>query len=439
MTPPTSGEPWVCPSCHSQNFGSRLTCLNCGAEKPHMRTVTPIQTPAEPAAKSEVTAPPVSSAPPPQTVMPQETGPDHAEVPLPTSQPQATSVYEPAPSPARFQLPPVEAPPAPEAKRTRGRNWLISGCIVIILFICLAVVLIWTQREWLMTNLVNAIFSSQSMDYVEPVEPFEELMTVEPAFPEDTSEAWEQQPVEEEPTAVIQPPTVTESTQVQIVPDVSYAGISFSHEPQLAWAVFPTTEAAFTELLLYAAPEHYLFDFDGYPNENESYILPEIRVYPAAEYMQINPDAGTQIESLRQALSQRPVLPKVPLPYLPVINAGQLITARIGFLDFQNGAGVRYLTQFGQDVYPINNADLLYTFQGLTSDSQYIVSASFPIQSMDLPANGSEVEYNYQEFSDSFLEYSFETIWLLEQATADTFIPDMEMLDDMLRTLLVRR
>jgi hypothetical protein len=33
----------------------------------------------------------------------------------------------------------------------------------------------------------------------------------------------------------------------------------------------------------------------------------------------------------------------------------------------------------------------------------------------------------------------FETTLLLEQATADTFIPDMDLLDEMLRTLLVSR
>jgi hypothetical protein len=224
---------------------------------------------------------------------------------------------------------------------------------------------------------------------------------------------------------------------MQEIPDVSYAGISFIYDPLLAWAIFPSTEEANTEFLLYAAPEHFLFDFDGYPNEEYSNILPEIRIFPAGEYAQINPDAGAQIDDLRKVMSERPVLPDTTLPYLPMINAGQLITARIGFLDFQNGAGVRYLTQFGQDVYPINNADLLYTFQGITADGQYIVSASFPIQSMDLPPSGSEVEYDYLEFSDTFNEYAFETTWSLEQVRAETFIPNMDLLDEMLSTLLV--
>ena len=144
-----------------------------------------------------------------------------------------------------------------------------------------------------------------------------------------------------------------------------------------------------------------------------------------------------QIEDLKQVLSTHSAQSGSPLPYLPVLNAGQLITARIEYLDFQNGTGVRYLTQFGQDVFPINNADLIYTFQGLTGDGLYQISATFPIQSTDLPSTGNETPYDYWEFSSAFPDYAAGISALLEEESSGSFSPTIDLLDAMLRSLLV--
>lgn len=438
MNSPTSGEPWVCPSCQSQNFGSRLTCLNCGAEKPDIIQVPPIQTSAESATRPEVSVPPVSTTPSHQSVTSRERVSIPEKVPQPVEKPQLSSTYESASSPARSDASyPGSISPEPKPRRNKALTCFLAGCGVLFLFLCFSTVGVYFARDWLLEQYPVAGQVQEILDYFLTTDSTEQAWEQEPVFPETTNEPIMVTPFVEEPTVVVQQPPTMDVMEIQEVPDVSYAGISFSYDPHLAWAVFPSTEEAYTEFLLYPAPEHILFDFDGYPNEENSNVLPEIRIFPAGEYAQINPDAGEQIEILRQALSERPIQPNPPLPYLPMINAGKLITARIGFLDFQNGSGIRYLTQIGQDVYPINNADLLYTFQGLTSDGLYLVSASFPIQSVELPANGDEVEYNYLEFTETFKEYASDTTWLLEQARAETFIPNMDLLDEMLSTLYV--
>ena len=46
--------------------------------------------------------------------------------------------------------------------------------------------------------------------------------------------------------------------------------------------------------------------------------------------------------------------------------------SQVQYLDFKNGTGVRYLTQFDQGILPINNYELVYTYQGLTSDGKIL-------------------------------------------------------------------
>ncbi|MEO8354588.1 MAG: hypothetical protein ABI621_01610 [Chloroflexota bacterium] len=39
-------------------------------------------------------------------------------------------------------------------------------------------------------------------------------------------------------------------------------------------------------------------------------------------------------------------------------------------INFQNGRGIRFLTQYAQYPAPINNHELFYHFQGLTNDGK---------------------------------------------------------------------
>ena len=60
---------------------------------------------------------------------------------------------------------------------------------------------------------------------------------------------------------------------------------------------------------------------------------------------------------------------------------------QVQYLDFKSGTGVRFLTQFNNGMAPVNNHDLIYTFQGLTSDGKYYIAAVLPVTHPDLPAN----------------------------------------------------
>ena len=63
---------------------------------------------------------------------------------------------------------------------------------------------------------------------------------------------------------------------------------------------------------------------------------------------------------------------------LPLMNAVQQMHTRVEYVQFKGGEGVSYLAQYAQGPVPVNNGELFYTFQGLTDDGEFYVSAILP-------------------------------------------------------------
>ncbi len=130
------------------------------------------------------------------------------------------------------------------------------------------------------------------------------------------------------------------------------------------------------------APEHLKFTLTGYQLQDK-FLEPQIFVYPANEYAQLNPNAADQIQKLKSILAGG-ALTYDAMPSW-VMNAGQLIAAKMQVVSFQNGRGVRFLTEYAQYPAPINNRELFYLFHGLTNDGKYYIVATLPVTSSVLP------------------------------------------------------
>jgi hypothetical protein len=131
-----------------------------------------------------------------------------------------------------------------------------------------------------------------------------------------------------------------------------------------------------------AGPEHISIELTGYSAVNENAALKNmILVYPVKEYMDANWGAAKSIPEL-QAILANPSLPITPSnsPSVPAYNAGQLITARTGIINFQNGSGLRQLTEYAQYSAPITKNGEIYQYTGLTSDGKYFIIVVLPIQ-----------------------------------------------------------
>ena len=245
--------------------------------------------------------------------------------------------------------------------------------------------------------------------------------------------------VPQEDTTVPTAPQIPEAT----VSGTSYGGVSFSVDPLLANNVTPRTVPANTPPQDNAPwdaanPEYIQFKLSGYPLTGTDFE-PILEVYPVMEYENVNAAAIEKIDSLRQFLKDKPTNPE-NIPFLPTLNAGQMLHAGVAYLNFKNGSGVRYLTQYGQSFLPINNKSMFYTFQGITNDDMYYVSAIFPLSHPDLPADGSQVPSgDYQTFADNFPKYILEMETTLSNANVLDFTPNLATLDALIQSLEVQK
>jgi hypothetical protein len=178
-------------------------------------------------------------------------------------------------------------------------------------------------------------------------------------------------------------------------------------------------------------PEYTVITLQGYPVTNH-FFQPQIFIYPVAEMTASNEGMGTMAADLQALLGTQN--PGETMPYLPLYNAAQVFHTQVQFLDFSNGRGVRFLTQFSQGLVLINNNDLIYTFQGLTNDGRYYIAAVLPITQQDLPADTSGIE----EWPEDVQGYLATTAATLDQQLADSFSPDLNALDALIRSIEVK-
>jgi len=235
------------------------------------------------------------------------------------------------------------------------------------------------------------------------------------------------------------PPVLCSPTAEQVQPtpepDVSYQGVSFSFDASLALSVTPETVASQEDAAVepWNTPEHLIFTFNGYLLP-DSFHTPRILVLPANDYNAINPTAGDVIYQLQQLLENKPSDPE-DIPFLPVFNAAQFMQAQVRYFRFQNGAGVRFLTMYGQAAWPINNDDMFYTFQGITDDGMYYISAILPISHPNLPDPESVTIDD--AFYDNFMNYVDGMEDQLNTEPPFTFFPTLSILDAMIESLYV--
>jgi hypothetical protein len=159
-------------------------------------------------------------------------------------------------------------------------------------------------------------------------------------------------------------------------------GVATSAQAEKVAAVTDPNNSPWWEV----APDHLKFTLTGYqvPTDNTP-LQPQIFVYPADEYAKLNSNAADQIQKVKTILAGGP-LTKDTLPSW-IVNAAQIFTAKAQVIPFQNGRGVRFLTQYDQYPAPINNRELVYHFQGLTDDGKYYIVALLPVTSSILAAD----------------------------------------------------
>ncbi len=229
-------------------------------------------------------------------------------------------------------------------------------------------------------------------------------------------------------TITIPTPTVTEPP---VVANTTCNNLSFYLNPLLGSGNSCETIPENPEGIE-VAPQYTKLTISGYPLSG-MFFEAHIMVFPIQRYTELMPDAIPGRVSSLQALTAGGAIGD-GLPFLPLFNAAQMFHAQYRVVPFQNGNGIRYLTEFAQYFAPINNHDIFYTYQGLSNDGLYWVTAIFPINNAILPPNSDNppagIENNYDSYTSGIADQ-------LNAQTADSFTPTLTLLDALVGSITI--
>ena len=193
-------------------------------------------------------------------------------------------------------------------------------------------------------------------------------------------------------------------------------------------------------------PAHIELDLDGYLLQDK-FHKPKIYIYPAQEFAAANTGAAQNIIRLQTVLlNPAGPLSNDTLPNVPFFNAGQVFAAQTKVIQFKNGSGVRMLTEYAQYYATINNNDLFYHFQGLTSDGRYYIIAILPVTAPMLanddnpesPVPAGGIPFPGFDAPASDLEAYYNNITAaLNTAAPETFNPTINILDALISSIQV--
>ena len=191
---------------------------------------------------------------------------------------------------------------------------------------------------------------------------------------------------------------------------------------------FPYLNPSFGDM-----PSHVKLVISGYPIQGTA-LQPQIMVFPAAQYAQYTDYTRAIITTLQETTYYDGQPLPAGLPHGALSAHGQSV-------QFANGHGIRYLTQFDQAVLPINNRELIYYFNGLTDSGDFYVEAILPVTAAFLAADddpGSPLPPGGIPFDMNNLGNYFEDVANKLNATPPNgFTPPFGTLDALIQSIHV--
>lgn len=132
------------------------------------------------------------------------------------------------------------------------------------------------------------------------------------------------------------------------------------------------------------------------------------------------------------------------MPFLPMWEACQAFIGHVKYVDFNNGRGVFFLTQWNTETSQVVNSGLEYAFQGITNDGQYWIYAEFSVSAPSLP-NGDEPavkawdteNYLLPHSSEKYQNYLRPVVAKLEATPDNEFRPSLTLLEELIQSLRI--
>ncbi len=253
-------------------------------------------------------------------------------------------------------------------------------------------------------------------------------------------------------------PALTETTQPKPTNNPTPAGIPLSSGnvnfviPQgLASGAQIESVAAVTEQSgapWEVSPAYLRITLQNYQLQDK-FFQPQVMIYPAQEYAAVGAGAAISIQRL-QAILASPTAPfnNVSMPRLPFANADQVFAAQAKLIQFKNGSGLRVLAEYAQNFATVDNHDLFYHFEGLTSDGKYYIVTTLPTNAAFLaaesdpaspvPADGIPFPGYDAMNATTFNAYIQKVAGKLDHTASDAFTPSLASLDALIQSISIQ-
>jgi len=216
--------------------------------------------------------------------------------------------------------------------------------------------------------------------------------------------------------------------------------LSFYLNPNLASKIKCETvpESGGADAMPFATyPQYTKVSLAGYPLTGRM-MQPVISVFPVQRYIELLPDVVNPGVSALQALIAGGAPGNDDLPILPVQNAAQLFLSQYAVLQFQSGSGVGYITQYAQAYVPINNHELFFSFQGLTSDGKYWISVILPISHPSVwETEGDPSNTIWATINDNPDAYYSQMAADLNEKLPRSFVPTILLVNALIQSIII--
>ncbi len=208
---------------------------------------------------------------------------------------------------------------------------------------------------------------------------------------------------------------------------VCYEDICLSYDSSIATNVI-TGKSPEQDLGFSYISENVNFRFEGYPLTND-WTEPVIYIMPLNKASRFS----MEIDLLRSTLADRPEPSGIFPPLIPWINAGYHLVAKMSYLEFASGSGIRFVANLGQDVSPHTVDGMFYSFQGLSNDGQYYIAARLPISVNFTAAATPSVDSSFEEI----ISYNQELSAQVGQVPDHEYFPSITTLDAIIQSLTI--
>jgi len=189
--------------------------------------------------------------------------------------------------------------------------------------------------------------------------------------------------------------------------------------------------------LQHLLPRYGEITLQGYPSPADAIEEPAIRIF-TTDGMQMR--YAYHVETVQELMvGVKEEMARYPA--FPNLESSALQARLLLPLDFKNGSGFRYINfeLIEEKGNPIPRASVSYIYQGITSDNEFFLSLILPIDLPPLRQKAQQIllqaianptpqplEFYYPEFLEA-----------LGQAADEEFVPNLALLDELVRSVEV--